>query len=264
MNAAISKRRRPQTNLRLRLSVVLLILGAGVVVLVGRAANLQLLDKDFYQRQGDARFLRELAIPTSRGQILDRNGEPLAVSTPVATIWANPPALMADATRIPELAQALGRDPVELLATVKEKADANREFLYLRRHMRPDLAEQVMALEIAGVNVMREFRRYYPTGEVTAHILGYTDIDDKGQEGLELRYEKELAGAPGSQRVIRNQRGHVVETVELLRAPVPGQDLVLSIDRRLQYLAYRELTRTLVEHNAGSGSMRSKSVPTAG
>ncbi len=262
MSAAISKRRRPQTNLRLRLSVVLLLLGAGAVVLVGRAANLQLLDKDFYQRQGDARFLRELAISTSRGQILDRNGEPLAVSTPVATIWANPPALMADAERIPELAQALGRDPAELLAMVREKAEANREFLYLRRHMRPDLAEQVMALKIGGVNLMREFRRYYPTGEVAAHILGYTDIDDKGQEGLELTFDQYLAGMPGSQRVIRNQRGLVVETVEQVRAPVPGKDLQLSIDRRLQYLAYRELTRALIDHNAGSGSMVIMDAPT--
>jgi cell division protein FtsI (penicillin-binding protein 3) len=248
-------RRRPQTNLRVRLSAVLAVMVLGASALVVRAVDLQLVRKDFYQRQGDARFLREIEIPTSRGQILDRNGEPLAVSTPVVSLWANPSVLMEHAERIPELAQALAIDPVALQARMAEKAALKREFDYLRRHLNPDQAERVLALDIPGVNSQREFRRYYPAGEVMAHVLGYTNIDDRGQEGLELAFDGWLAGAPGSQRVIRDRRGRVVETVELIRAPVPGKDLVLSIDRRLQYLAYRELTATLLEHNASSGSM---------
>jgi cell division protein FtsI (penicillin-binding protein 3) len=255
-------RRRPQTDLRLRLYVVLAVLGLGMTALIARAAVLQLVSTDFYQRQGDARFLREIEIPTSRGQILDRNGEPLAVSTPVETLWANPPVLMEHAERIPDLAQALGVDAQTLRKRLEEKAAAGREFDYLRRHMNPEQADRVMALDIPGVNKLREFRRYYPAGEVVSHVLGYTDIDDRGQEGLELAFDKWLAGVPGSQRVIRDRRGRVVENVEMVRAPEPGKDLVLSIDRRLQYLAYRELTATLLEHNASSGSMVILDAPT--
>lgn len=255
-------RRRPQTNLRVRLSAVLAVLILGASALVVRAVDLQLVRKDFYQRQGDARFLREIEIPTSRGQILDRNGEPLAVSTPVVSLWANPSVLMEHAARIPELAQALGIDAAALQARMAEKAALKREFDYLRRHLNPDQAQRVLALDIPGVNSQREFRRYYPAGEVVAHVLGYTNIDDRGQEGLELAFDEWLAGAPGSQRVIRDRRGRVVETVELIRAPEPGKDLVLSIDRRLQYLAYRELTATLLEHNASSGSMVILDAPT--
>ncbi|MFB9067892.1 peptidoglycan D,D-transpeptidase FtsI family protein [Pseudofulvimonas gallinarii] len=255
-------RRRPQTNLRLRLSVVLVLLGLGTTALVVRAVDLQLVRKDFYQRQGDARFLREIAIPTSRGQILDRNGEPLAVSTPVESLWANPTVLAEHADRIPELAQALGLNADDLQRRMQEKAAAKREFDYLRRHMNPEQVERVLALDIPGVNTQREFRRYYPAGEVMSHVLGYTNIDDQGQEGLELAFDGWLAGKPGSQRVIRDRRGRVVENVELVRAPEPGKDLVLSIDRRIQYLAYRELTATLLEHNASSGSMVILDAPT--
>jgi cell division protein FtsI (penicillin-binding protein 3) len=255
-------RRRPQTNLRLRLSLVLFFLGASALILVGRAAELQIRSKEFYQRQGDARFLREIEIPTSRGQILDRNGEPLAVSTPVESLWVNPPVLMEHAERIPELAQALGIDAAALQTRIAEKAAAKREFDYLRRHMNPERADAIMALDIPGINKLREFRRYYPAGEVVSHVLGYTNIDDRGQEGLELAFDEWLAGSPGSQRVIRDRRGRVVENVEMIRAPEPGKDLILSIDRRLQYLAYRELTATLLEHNASSGSMVILDAPT--
>lgn len=255
-------RRRPKTNLRWRLTVVsaLLLLATGAVVV--RAVDLQLVRKDFYQRQGDARFLREIAIPTSRGQILDRNGEPLAVSTPVESLWGNPPVLLEHLDRLPELAQALGQDDQALRERIAENAERRREFMYLRRHLNPEQAARVLALDIPGVNSLREFRRYYPAREVMAHVLGYTDIDDKGQEGLELAFDEWLAGRPGSQRVIRDRRGRVVENVELVRAPEPGQDLILSIDRRLQYLAYRELTQALLQHNASSGSMVILDAPT--
>ena len=255
-------RRRPKTNLRLRLTVVLLLLALGTTALVVRAVDLQLVRKDFYQRQGDARFLREIAIATSRGQILDRNGEPLAVSTPVQSLWANPLVLAEHPERVADLAQALGLNADDLRQRMQDKAAAKREFDYLRRHMNPEQVERVLALDIPGVNTQREFRRYYPAGEVMSHVLGYTNIDDQGQEGLELAFDAWLAGTPGSQRVIRDRRGRVVENVELLHAPEPGKDLVLSIDRRIQYLAYRELTATLLEHNASSGSMVILDAPT--
>lgn len=255
-------RRRPQTNLRGRLAMVVCLLLLATAAVVVRAVDLQLVRKEFYQRQGDARFLREIEIPTSRGQILDRNGEALAVSTPVESLWGNPPVLLEHAERLPELAAALGQELEGLRSRVEESVERRREFMYLRRHLNPEQAESVLALGIPGVNSLREFRRYYPAREAMSHVLGYTDIDDKGQEGLELAFDEWLAGRPGSQRVIRDRHGRVVETVELVRAPEAGKDLVLSIDRRLQYLAYRELTKALLEHNASSGSMVILDAPT--
>ncbi|WP_263543902.1 peptidoglycan D,D-transpeptidase FtsI family protein [Tahibacter soli] len=221
--------------------------------LVVRAVDLQVVRKDFYQGQGDARYLREVPIPVSRGTITDRNGEPLAVSTPVESIWANPQELLQHPERVPELAQALGVDADQLKQKLDQRAD--KEFIYLKRHLNPDDAKAIVEREIPGVNSQREFRRYYPSGEVAAHVLGFTNIDDRGQEGLELAFDEWLAGKPGAKRVIRDRLGHIVENVEMLREPQPGRDLALSIDRRIQYLAYRELKETLLEWRATSGSM---------
>lgn len=223
------------------------------LVLVGRAAQLQLIGSDFYQQQGDARFLREIPIPTSRGMISDRNGEPLAVSSPVESIWANPKELLQHPERIGELAKALGL-PEEVLGE-RLGQRAGKEFVYLRRHMNPDVAREVVDLGIPGVYSQREFRRFYPHGEVMAHVLGFTNIDDRGQEGLELAFDDWLTGKPGAQRVIRDRRGRIVEKVDLLKSAEPGHDLVLSIDRRLQYLAYRELKSALLERGASAGSV---------
>ncbi|GMV28407.1 MAG: penicillin-binding protein 3 [Rhodanobacteraceae bacterium] len=245
-------RARP-VNLKARLSAVLMLLTLAGTGLVVRAVDLQVLRKDFYQEQGDARYLRDVPIPVSRGAVLDRNGEPLAVSTPVESIWANPRELLQHAGRIPELAAALNIDEAVLRQKLDQRAD--KEFLYLKRHLNPDDALLILERKIPGVNAQREFRRYYPSGEVTAHVLGFTNIDDRGQEGLELAFDEWLAGKPGAKRVIRDRLGHVVEDVELLREPQPGRDLTLSIDRRIQSLAYRELKRALLEHGATSGSI---------
>ncbi|WP_386067643.1 peptidoglycan D,D-transpeptidase FtsI family protein [Tahibacter sp. UC22_41] len=245
-------RGRP-VNLKARLSAVLMLLTLAGTGLVVRAVDLQVLRKDFYQEQGDARYLREVPIAVSRGTILDRNGEPLAVSTPVESIWANPQELLQHTDRIPELAEALSVDEGVLRQKLEQRAD--KEFLYLKRHLNPDDAKLILDRKIPGLNAQREFRRYYPSGEVMAHVLGFTNIDDRGQEGLELAYDEWLAGKPGAKRVIRDRLGHVVEDVELLREPQQGRDLTLSIDRRIQSLAYRELKRALLEHGATSGSI---------
>jgi cell division protein FtsI (penicillin-binding protein 3) len=245
--------RTPQTNLRARLATVVVLLGLASSALVVRAVDLQFVRTDFYQAQGDQRFLRDRTIPVSRGMITDRHGEPLAVSTPVESVWAQPQELLAHRERLPELARALGIDANELAARLDQRAD--REFIYLRRHLPPDRAAEILALDIPGVNAQREFRRYYPGGEMLAHVLGFTNIDDAGQEGLELAFDDWLSGKPGSKRIIQDRRGRVVENVELLREPEPGRTLTLSIDRRLQYLAYRELKATLAEHQASAGTM---------
>ena len=247
-------RNRPRNafNLRQRLRWVALALGLCSVSLVGRAAYVQLINSDFYQRQGEARYLRELPIKTSRGMITDRNGEPVAVSTPVASIWVNPQELLRSPERIPELAQAVGMSVDELSSRLSQKSD--KEFMYLRRRINPDDAERVVALKIPGVAAQREFRRFYPQGEAMAHVLGFTNIDDRGQEGLELAFDEWLRGEAGAKRVIRNRKGETVES-DLLRAAVPGKDLTLSIDRRIQFLAYRELRNALVENKAAGGSI---------
>jgi len=238
---------------RTRLYAVAGVLGLASSALVVRAVDLQVVRKDFYQEQGDARYLRDIEIPVSRGTIFDRNGEPLAVSTPMASICANPQEVPDD--RIAELASATGLDEDSLRERLGKSAEAGKEFFRIKRQINPDDAQAVLKLGIPGVFSQREFKRYYPSGEVMAHVLGYTNIDDQGQEGAELAFNDWLSGKPGLKRVLRDRLGHEVENVELLREAQPGRDLTLSIDRRIQYLAYRELMAGLRKHNAKSGSM---------
>ncbi|HET8897351.1 MAG TPA: penicillin-binding protein 2 [Rhodanobacteraceae bacterium] len=246
-------RRPPLPNARVRLYTVAVLLGLVVVVLAARAVDLQVLRKGFLQQQGDARALRTIQINVSRGTIFDRNGEPLAVSTPVESIWANPGELLQHTDRVPALAAALGADADELIERLQ--ARRAREFAYLERQLSPAQAAKVMALDIPGVNQQREYKRFYPSGEVMAHVLGFTNIDDKGQEGLELAFNDWLTGTPGAKRVLKDARGHVVENVDLVTEPKPGQDLTISIDRRIQYLAYRELKSAVIDHGARGGSI---------
>lgn len=243
---------RAGLDLRKRLIIVAGALGLGSIALVVRALDVQVVNSEFYLQQGQARSLREIPIPTSRGMITDRNGEPLAVSTPVESVWANPKEVLDNPTRIPELAKALGV-PVDVL-TRKLTQRANKEFLYLKRRISPDQARRILAHNIPGVFSQREFRRFYPQGEAMAHVLGFTNIDDRGQEGLELSFDHILSGKPGSKRVIRDGQGRIVESVDLIEPAVPGQDLTLTIDRRIQFLAYRELRNQLTKTGASSGS----------
>lgn len=248
------RRTRAQFNLRGRLALVVGTLGLCGVVLVGRAVDLQLIDNAFYQQKADSRFLRELPIATSRGMITDRNGEPLAISTPVASLWANPQELSRHPDRIVELAAAISVDGDDLARRVAQRAD--KEFMYLpgQRRIHPAAAEKVLSLDVPGVFSQREYRRFYPQGEALAHVLGFTNIDDRGQEGVELAFDDWLRGQPGVQRVIRDRRGRVVESVDLVRPAEPGKELVLSIDRRIQFLAHRELRNTLERTGASAGS----------
>ncbi len=222
-------------------------------VLVTRVVWLQTFDDDFLTRQADVRQLRIAKIPAHRGVITDRNGEPLAVSTPVDSIWVNPREIVRTPDRIPQLAAALGTNPGELARRLTR--NSNREFMYLKRHMRPGDAAAITRLNLPGVDVEREYQRYYPAGEVTGHIIGFTNIDDAGQEGLELAFDHWLSGQPGKKRVLKDRLGRVVEDVERIQSPNPGRQLTTSLDLRIQYLAYRELKTAIKRGGAASGSI---------
>ncbi len=223
------------------------------VALIARAVNLQVMETDFLQGEGKARFLREVTIASTRGVITDRNGEPLAVSTPVDSVWVHPGQLLEYPEKIQDLASLINANTEEIERKLTQRS--GKEFVWLLRRLNPDVADKIRALDIPGVNLQKEYRRFYPAGEVTSHVIGFTNIDDVGQEGLELAYDSWLAGSPGLKRVIRDRKGQTVEEVELIKESDPGQNLHLTIDKRLQYLAYRELKSTVLQHGARSGSV---------
>ncbi len=240
-----------------RFTVVLVLLAALLSLLVGRVLALQVLDtergSDFLQGQGDARSVRTEHIPAYRGVITDRSGEPLAVSTPVASIWINPRHLTEDKRQLQQLAAAVGIPYRQLQNKIED--NQRRQFVYLRRHLSPQDAEKVVALGLPGVNLQREYKRYYPAGEVASHIVGFTNIDDQGQEGMELAYENWLRGEAGSKRVLKDLRGNIFRDIDQGKAAHSGKDLTLSIDMRLQYMAYRELKAAMSRVDAKSGSV---------
>ncbi|TCD23060.1 penicillin-binding protein 2 [Pseudomonas sp. IC_126] len=236
-----------------RFRIVLALLALMVGALAWRIVDLQVIDQSFLQNQGDARSVRHIPIPAHRGLITDRHGEPLAVSTPVTTLWGNPRELQAAQTRWPELAQALGQEPVALQQRLKEQAE--REFTYLVRGLTPEQGQRVLDLGIPGVYSQEEFRRFYPAGEVAAHVVGFTDIDDRGREGLELAYDEWLAGVPGKRQVLKDRRGRLIKDVQVVKNAKPGKALALSIDLRLQYLAHSELRKVVQEHGAKAASL---------
>lgn len=239
--------------LRWRFGLTMLALFALALTVSGRIAWLHVVRHDFLAEQGDKRSLRHVPIGAHRGIITDRNGEPLAVSTPMITLWANPAELETAPERWAELAKTLGVKPEDLAGRIAN--NSGRSFMYLERGITPELGEQVMALGVAGVYQREEFRRFYPAGEVTAHLVGLADIDEKGREGIELAYDSWLAGVPGKRRVLQNRMGQIIADVQVIENAKAGQSLALSIDLRLQYLAHRELIRTINEFKAKAGSM---------
>ncbi len=235
-------------------AVIALLAVIGLLVFVRIVQNQVIAGKegkDFLQAQGEARSLRTESIVALRGMITDRFGEPLAVSTPVVTIWANPHFLKTEKRSIFVLAKALAIDPLEL----KKKIKSDKGFVYLKRQMSPDDAERVMALNYAGVYAQREYKRFYPAGDVTSHVIGFTDLDDSGQEGVELAFNKELKGAMGTKRVLRDLSGRTIKDVQLVKSAEPGKSIQLSIDMRIQYLAYKQLKAAVSEFKAKAGSV---------
>lgn len=240
-------------SFRWRAYVLVALLGCSAVALLWRAVHLQLVDHGFLAKEGDARFSRVVKIVAHRGTITDRFGEPLAVSTPVDAVWANPKELARAAERIPALASVLKKDRAALARLITSNLDD--EFVFLARHLQPAEAQKVRALGVPGVHLSREYRRYYPAGDVAAHVLGFTNVDDAGQEGLELAFDHWLAGEDGKKRIIQDRFGRVVQDVEGIQPARPGRDLVLSIDLRIQYLAYRELKSAIRKQRARAGSV---------
>lgn len=247
--------RNPALSVRLpvwRARLLLLLVFCGFMVLAARAFYLQGLHNDFLQQKGESRYARVVEISAHRGMVTDRNGEPLAVSTPVESVWASPADADLSTEQRVKLARLLGTDAAELR---RHLSDSEREFVYLKRQLPPEQAAKVVQLNLPGVFLQREYRRYYPAAEVTAHVVGFTGVDDNGQEGIELAYQDWLAGKRGSRRVIKDRLGRIIEDVESIRAPQQGRDLALSIDQRIQYLAFRELKSAVAEHDAKAGSI---------
>ena len=247
------KIRTVQAEYPIRRWLVLSVFLCGMVVLSSRAVYLQLLNNDFLKEHGDARSIRVVDIPSHRGVIVDRNGEQLAMSTPVDSIWVTPRKVFEDVDRFPELAEAMGLTVKELHETLRDRM--NRDFIYLKRHANPALVKKVQELGIRGVSTQREYKRYYPAAEVASHIIGFTNIDDQGQEGLELAYDNWLSGKTGKKRVLKDRLNRIVENIESIEPSEPGKELKLSIDRRIQYLAYRELAAAVKYHRAKGGSL---------
>jgi cell division protein FtsI (penicillin-binding protein 3) len=236
-----------------RFRLVLLLLALMVGAIAWRIVDLQVFDQRFLQAHGDARSVRHIPIPAHRGLITDRNGEPLAVSTPVTTLWANGKELQNGKAQWPVLAAALGQETSAFSARLQ--ANAEREFMYLVRGLTPEQGQRVLDLKVPGVYAIEEFRRFYPAGEVAAHVVGFTDIDDRGREGMELAFEDWLAGVPGKRQVLKDRRGRLIKDVQVAQNAKAGRALALSIDLRLQYLAHRELRNAVTEFGAKAGSL---------
>lgn len=231
------------------LGVFLVIVG----VLGWRLVDLHVVDQEFLSNQGDVRTIRVETIEAHRGMITDRHGESLAVSAPVNTVWANPGEMDPEDPRLANVARLLGINEARFRARVRKYQ--HRGFIYVKRKIQPSVARDVVAMGVPGLYTRREYRRYYPAGEVTAHVVGFTNIDERGQEGIELSFNDWLSGEVGSKRVLKDNRGHVIKDLSLIRDARPGQEMALSIDLRLQYLAYRELKAVVQAHNAHGGTL---------
>ena len=236
-----------------RLYLVLFALFLCVVAIAWKVSVLHITDRDFLQGQGDARTIRTVPLVANRGLITDRNGEPLAVSTPVQSIWVNPTEVAEEDAAIAILAQELELNAEALASNIK--SNSSREFLYVKRRLPPAEADRILDLDIDGVYSQQEYQRFYPQGEVTAHLIGFSNIDDVGQEGLELTYDEWLQGIPGRRQVMKDRRGHIIEELNTIQTAEPGKSLELSIDFHLQNIAYRELKEEFIIRRAKAASI---------
>jgi len=246
--SALAFVRLPQGRARLVLAAMI---GAFALVLA-RAAWLQGVKTEFLQEKGEARYARVIEVPATRGRIADRHGEALAISTPVRSVWAIPGAGPVDPSQMKQLSTLLGLDPAEIGRRV---GDTSRDFVYLKRQVAPEVAERVAALGVPGLHQHREYRRYYPGGEVMAHVVGFTSLEDAGQEGVELAFQKSLSGRPGSRRVIRDRLGRIVEDLESIREAQDGAHLTLALDSKIQSLAFGALRHAVDAHRAKAGGI---------
>jgi cell division protein FtsI (penicillin-binding protein 3) len=236
-----------------RLYLVLSMMFVCVMVIAWKVSTLHITERDFLQDQGDARTIRNVPLAANRGLITDRNGEPLAVSTPVQSIWVNPGEMTGEIASIEKLAEQLELNAEVLELNINKKA--NLEFLYVKRRINPGDAQKILQLNIDGVYSQKEYQRFYPQGEVTAHLIGFSNVDDVGQEGLELTYDDWLKGVPGKRQVMQDRRGHIIEELNTIQTAQPGQSIELSIDFRIQNIAYRELKKEFITRRAKAASV---------
>jgi len=236
-----------------RLYLVLSMMFVCVMVIAWKVSTLHITERDFLQDQGDARTIRNVPLAANRGLITDRNGEPLAVSTPVQSIWVNPGEMTGEIASIEKLAEQLELNAEVLKLNINKKA--NLEFLYVKRRINPGDAQKILQLNIDGVYSQKEYQRFYPQGEVTAHLIGFSNVDDVGQEGLELTYDDWLKGVPGKRQVMQDRRGHIIEELNTIQTAQPGQSIELSIDFRIQNIAYRELKKEFITRRAKAASV---------
>ncbi|GAC1619583.1 MAG: penicillin-binding protein 2 [Nevskia sp.] len=251
MSSSAATRAKPETPGGWRRRAALGLMGAFAIAVFGRAFYLQVVDKDFLNREGDRRHIKTVAMPGHRGAVRDRFGEPLALSAPVDSIWVLPSELLGAPEYLSAMANLLSLKPRELEKYLRERDD--KQFVYLKRQIDPDEASRFVALKAPGVFAQREYRRFYPAAEVAAHVVGFTDVDGRGQEGIEVTRDASLRGVAGSRRVIRDRAGHVVEDTDDITEAQPGSDVDLTLDLRLQYLAYRELKSAVAENHAKGG-----------
>lgn len=229
--------------------VLLMLLGA-LAMLVFRAMWLQGVKNNFLQAKGESRYERVIELPATRGRILDRHGDVLAISSPVRSIWAIPDDAQLSPAQARTLAGLLGLDITEL----SRKLGSDKDFVYLKRQVPPEQADRIAALNLPGIHSQNEYRRFYPSSEVAAHVVGFTDVDDRGQEGIELAFQKYLVGRAGSRKVIKDRRGHIIEDVESIHKPQEGRDVDLALDAKVQYLAYSALQQAITINKARAGS----------
>ena len=235
-----------------RSKLIVAAIALGFMGLAGRALYVQVIGNDFFKRQGEVRYARTLSLPASRGRVLDRNGMLLASSVPAPSLWANPEDIERDPAKLRQLARLLEMSPQELDRKLQNE---DKTFVWLRRQLDEAVVKEILALDIKGVYSIKEYKRLYPEGEAAAHIVGFTNVEDQGQEGVELVFQKQLAGKSGSRRVIKDRLGRVVESVGEIVPPEDGQDIQLSVDSKVQFFAYRKLRDAVQEHKAKAGSV---------